>query len=258
MVNASFAGGTFLASCQKDTKDNMKYRTTCLCPSSESTFSQPFIKKCSDVHVVRIGRYNHLSLWWASCMKNQVLQTVWCNISGEDAGEIWNLCCALAVSGVWDEKKKQEEPVNSLLGYDKCIPSKLAWPLNKFATCVTYKPSLTFKWRGLEVLVEATKMEKVCTVYTLNVLGIIGVCDYVLDKRSEKKNISLSKVWKKYSVYFLKLGVYRWLVVSIGVVIILHLSKQWKAKFFILRDGNSEHSSWSGLPTTYQPRVCMV
>ena len=34
-------------------------------------------------------------------------------------------------------------------------------------------------------------MEKVCTVYTLNVLGIIGVCDYVLDKRSEKKNISL-------------------------------------------------------------------
>ena len=52
-------------------------------------------------------------------------------------------------------------------------------------------------------------MEKVCTVYTLNVLGIIGVCDYVLDKRSEKKNISLSKVWKKYSVYFLKLGVYR-------------------------------------------------
>ena len=33
-------------------------------------------------------RYNHLSSEYA--MKSQVLHTVWCNIFGEAAGEIWN------------------------------------------------------------------------------------------------------------------------------------------------------------------------
>ena len=37
--------------------------------------------------VVRVGC---ILIIWVSYMKSQVLHTVWCNISGEAAGEIWN------------------------------------------------------------------------------------------------------------------------------------------------------------------------
>ena len=56
-------------------------------PSSKSTFSQPIKEKC-----MKLGNenwlYNHLSS--EKAVKTQVLHTVWCNISGEATGEIWN------------------------------------------------------------------------------------------------------------------------------------------------------------------------
>ena len=56
-------------------------------PSSKTTFSQP-----SQREMYKWGsenwQYNHPSSGYA--MKSQVLHTVWCNISGEAAGEIWN------------------------------------------------------------------------------------------------------------------------------------------------------------------------
>ena len=47
---------------------------------------QLFKEKCTNEEM-RIGKYNHLSSEWP--MKSQVFHTVWCDIFGEAAGEIW-------------------------------------------------------------------------------------------------------------------------------------------------------------------------
>ena len=56
-------------------------------PSLKSTFSQPFKEKCTR-EVARIGSI--ISFHLSKAMKTQVLHSVWCNISGEAAGEIWH------------------------------------------------------------------------------------------------------------------------------------------------------------------------
>ena len=53
----------------------------------KSTFSQPFKEKIYKWSNEK-WQYNHLSSELA--MKSQVLHTVWCYVSGEAAGEIWN------------------------------------------------------------------------------------------------------------------------------------------------------------------------
>ena len=63
------------------------FKLTLSLPSSKSTFSQPSKEKCIS-EVVRIGSI--IIFQSESAMKSKVLHTVWCNIPGEAAGEIWN------------------------------------------------------------------------------------------------------------------------------------------------------------------------
>ena len=57
-------------------------------PSSKSTFSQTSHWETHMWCIVRIG--NIIIFHVSQVMKIQVLRTVWCYISGEAAGEIWN------------------------------------------------------------------------------------------------------------------------------------------------------------------------
>ena len=74
----------FCFSCGSELREAEKFVNP-LPPSSKSTFSQPFKEK----HIGEVERIVWSSLIWVSYV-NQVLHTVWCNISDEAAGEIWN------------------------------------------------------------------------------------------------------------------------------------------------------------------------
>ena len=67
-------------------------------PGSKSTFSQPR-EICTVSDAVSISSI--IIFHPNEAMKSQVLHTVWCYISGKDAGEVWNW----SVLGVWNGKQ---------------------------------------------------------------------------------------------------------------------------------------------------------
>ena len=155
-------------------------------------------------------------------MKSQVLHTVWCNISGEAAGEIWNWSL-LGVKGL-----RAAPTAHALYQWFLLhCPHFLLWsavvsPGGKplFFPCGNLRRE-TIPQEMANAGMSFIEHPEYCYIPSRS--GHVHFNPFT----PKLKNVNSPNLWKR--------NVWRE-VVRIGGIIIFHPSKLWKSKFFILRD----------------------